>query len=108
MVSLRLEGSETLHRAAADCTRRCGAERGQKKETSTNGGLLDAAKGELRRGRRSGRLGLRRIDADLVARLALVLELHDAVDQRVDRIVRAEPDVVAGVPARAALTEDDI
>src|SRR5678815_930443 len=56
-------------------------------------------------GGRSGRLG---IDAHLVARLALVLELHDAVDERVDRVVRAEADVLSRVPLRAALPDDDV
>src|SRR6185503_10906287 len=45
---------------------------------------------------------------DLVARLALVLELHDAVDQRIDRVVRAESDVLTRVPLRAALPDDDV
>src|SRR4029453_3915149 len=56
-----------------------------------------------------GRLfGLRRIDADLVAPLALVLELHDALDERVDRVVRADADVAARVPLGAALPDDDV
>src|SRR3954470_16706320 len=56
-----------------------------------------------------GRFGcLRRIDADLEARLAGVFELHDAIDQRVDRVVRAHADVSAGVPLGAALPDDDV
>src|SRR5215475_16020420 len=50
----------------------------------------------------------RGIDADLVARAAVVLELHDAVDERVDRVVRAEADVPARVPFGAALADDDV
>src|SRR6185437_2326731 len=58
---------------------------------------------------RGGRLGLLLgIDADLVARLALVLELHDAVDERVDRVVGPESDVAARVPLGAALADDDV
>src|SRR6266567_1738734 len=48
------------------------------------------------------------IHADLVPGAALVLELHDAVDERVNGVVRAQPDVAAGVPPRAALTDDDV
>lgn len=47
-------------------------------------------------------------DADLEALLVLVLELDDAVDERVDRVVGAEPDVFARVPLGAALTDDDV
>src|SRR5262252_1231713 len=50
----------------------------------------------------------RGVDADLVARAAVVLELHDAVDEGVDRVVRAEADVAARVPLRAALAHDDV
>src|SRR3954453_6617622 len=60
-----------------------------------------------RSGRRRG-LGRHRVDADLEARLALVLELHHAVDERVDRVVGAETDVPARVPPRAALAHDDV
>src|SRR5215212_4548553 len=49
-----------------------------------------------------------RINGDLVARLALVLELHNAVDQRVDREIAAESDVAARVPLRSALADDDV
>src|SRR5688500_14418951 len=56
-------------------------------------------------GRRRDRLG--GIDADLLPRLRLVLELHDAIDERIDRVVRAEADVGARVPLRAALAHDD-
>src|SRR5205814_573542 len=58
--------------------------------------------------------GLRRarfrlgIYADLVACPALVLELHNAVDERIDREVGAEADVASGVPLRAALAHDDV
>src|SRR6516162_864567 len=54
------------------------------------------------------RRALRRIDAHLVPRLVLVLELHDAIDQREDRVVGAEPDIAAGVILRAALPDDDV
>src|SRR4051812_40062901 len=57
---------------------------------------------------RLGGLGGGRIDADLEARLALVLELHHAVDQRVDSVVRAETHVVPRVPLGAALAENDV
>src|SRR4051812_4997327 len=49
-----------------------------------------------------------RVDADLLPSLALVLELHDAVDERVDRVVGAQADVLAGVPHGATLTDDDV
>src|SRR4029079_18483482 len=61
----------------------------------------------LRSGRGRG-LGRHRVDADLEARLALVLELHHAVDERVDRVVGPETDVLPRVPARAALRHDDV
>src|SRR3954469_3061037 len=61
----------------------------------------------IRSGRRRG-LARHRVDADLEARLALVLELHHAVDERVDRVVGAETDVLARVPPRAALAQDDV
>lgn len=48
------------------------------------------------------------VDADFVARLALVLELHHAVDERVDGVVGAQADVAAGVPFCAALADDDV
>jgi len=48
------------------------------------------------------------IDADLEAGAVLVLELHEPVDQRVDREVCAKPDVAAGVPFGAALPNDDV
>ena len=47
-------------------------------------------------------------DADLVPLLVLVLELHDAVDEREDRVIRAQPDVRAGVPLRPVLADDDV
>src|ERR1051325_4851988 len=59
-------------------------------------------------GRRFGLGLLHRIDAHLVAAPALVLEAHHAVDQRVDGVVGAQPDVVAGVPLGPALTQDDV
>src|SRR4051812_16000396 len=37
-----------------------------------------------------------------------MLELHDAVDQGVDRVIRAEADVAARVPLCAALADDDV
>src|SRR5215204_6338156 len=48
------------------------------------------------------------IDTDLVAALALVLELHLALDQGVDRVVVAHADVRARMPLRAALADDDV
>src|SRR5687768_8976151 len=51
------------------------------------------------------RLG--RVDADLLATLVLVLEGHHAVDEGVDRVVAPEADVLARVPLRAALADDD-
>src|ERR1051325_2276700 len=55
------------------------------------------------------RAGLRlRIDADFVAPVVLVLELHHAVDQRIDREVRAEADVATRMPFGAALADDDV
>src|SRR6266545_1378654 len=52
--------------------------------------------------------GLLRIDAHLEPRAVLVLELHDAVDKRVDREIRAETDVAARMPLRSALADDDV
>src|SRR5512140_1020730 len=51
---------------------------------------------------------LLRIHADLEARAVLVLELHDAVDERVDREIGSEADVAARMPLRSALTDDDV
>ena len=48
------------------------------------------------------------VHADLVGLGALVLELHDAVDEGVDRVVRAQADVAARVPLGAALPDDDV
>src|SRR5919198_876281 len=48
------------------------------------------------------------IDADAEARAVLVLELHDAVDQGVDRVIRPHADVAPRVVLRAALTDDDV
>src|SRR5579884_3841778 len=50
----------------------------------------------------------RRIDADLVPRLALVLELHHPVDEGVDGVVGAKPDVVARVPFGTTLPDNDV
>src|SRR5688500_5444033 len=55
-----------------------------------------------------GLFGRGRMDADLVPGLALVLELHHAIDERVDRVVRAHSDVAARVPLGAALAENDV
>src|SRR5882762_10020622 len=55
--------------------------------------------------RRRGGLG---VHADLLPGLALVLELHHAVDERVDGVVGAEAHVLAGVPHGAALAQDDV
>src|SRR5215510_2508886 len=65
-----------------------------------------AWKKRLRRGSRLSRG--RGIDADLVLRAVLVLELHDAVDEGVDGVVRAQTDVVAGMPLGSALADDDV
>src|SRR5438067_12511585 len=62
------------------------------------GALLD----QERRGR------LDRVDAHSLPVLVLVLELHDPVDEGVDRVVAAEPDVTAGVEHRADLADDDV
>src|SRR4051794_36285800 len=70
-----------------------------------------AALADLRGGRRLGTVGCdrnARVDADLVARLAVVLELHDAIDQGVDGVVGAQADVAARMPLRAALADDDV
>src|SRR5687768_18248616 len=76
----------------------------QSKSPAVSGALVaEAEKSGCRRF-----LGRRWIDADLVTMLVLVLELHDAVDQRIDRVVRADADVPPGVPFRAALADDDV
>src|SRR5688572_20514297 len=49
-----------------------------------------------------------RVDADLVAALVLVLELHDAFDEREDRVVVAHADVGARMPLRSALADNDV
>ena len=57
----------------------------------------------------SGAFGLLfRVHADLETRAILVLELHDAVDERVNREISSEADVAARMPLRAALTDDDV
>src|SRR5438094_939440 len=48
------------------------------------------------------------IHAHLIARAILVLELHHAVDQRVDGEVGTEAHVATGMPLRAALPDDDV
>src|SRR5947207_12734893 len=40
--------------------------------------------------------------------LVLVLELHDAVDEREQRVVAAAADVLAGMEFRAALPHEDV
>src|SRR2546430_12029826 len=78
----------------------CLADRNKK---APRGALFDATAATLRCA------GLYfRIDADLVPRAALVLELHDAVDQGVDREIAAEADIATRMPFRAALTDDDV
>src|SRR3970282_398036 len=64
-----------------------------------------ARRGWLRRGGRD--LGLR-FHADLVATLVVVLELHHAVHQGKDRVVRSHADVAAWVPLRSVLAHDDV
>src|SRR5689334_12789132 len=51
---------------------------------------------------------LLRIHADFVAAAVLVLELHHAIDQRVDGKIGAETDVASRMPLRAALADDDV
>jgi hypothetical protein len=51
---------------------------------------------------------LRWINADELAGPALVFKLHDAVDQREQRIVFAAADIVAGFPTGATLARDDV
>jgi len=48
------------------------------------------------------------INADELSGPALVLKLHDAIDQREQRIILAAADVVAGFPLCAALARDDV
>src|SRR5690606_1244264 len=49
-----------------------------------------------------------RVDADLLAAtLRVGLELHLAIDEGVDGVVAAEPDVASRMEAGAALTDDD-
>src|ERR1051325_3594971 len=52
--------------------------------------------------------GCRRIDADELALPPLVLELHDAVNEREERVVLAATDVLAGLPLRPALAREDV
>jgi hypothetical protein len=51
---------------------------------------------------------LRGVNADLEARPILVLELHESIDERVDREIGSEADVAARVPLGAALAHDDV
>jgi hypothetical protein len=51
---------------------------------------------------------LRWINADELARPPFVFKLHNAIDQREQRIVLAAADVVAGFPLRATLPRDDV
>src|SRR3954469_6983958 len=53
------------------------------------------------------RLSRHRIHAHLKALLALVLELHLAIDRREERVVRRAADVAAGMELGAALHHDD-
>src|SRR3954464_1877561 len=51
---------------------------------------------------------LLRIHADFVAAAVLVLELHYAIDQRVDGEIGAEADVASRMPLGPALAQDDV
>src|SRR5262245_5023869 len=78
----------------------------QKERRPPLSGGLRCLRSSRRLRRRSGLGG--RVDADLVLRAVLVLEFHNAVDEGVDGVVRAKADVVAGMPLRAALADDDV
>src|SRR4029079_16703984 len=80
--------------------------RRQKKSAPGEGALSHGPRSCLRGGRFGG--GLRRVDADLVPALVLVLELHEPVDERVDRVIAAEAHVVARVILRTILANDDV
>src|SRR3989442_10356759 len=80
---------------------------GNKKKPLSGLSMLASARNCARHTLRGARLRFR-VDADLVPRPALVLELHDAIDQRVDREIAAQTDISAGVPLRSALTDDDV
>src|SRR6185437_7539769 len=59
-------------------------------------------------GRARGRVPGLRIYRDLEPQLVLVLELHDAIDERVDREVGAKTHVAARMDLGAALADDDV
>src|SRR4051812_25283875 len=69
-------------------------------------GTLSGCRRRLLRGR--ARVGLRRVDAYELAVTPLVLELHDAVDEREQGVVLAAPDVLARLPLRPALAREDV
>src|SRR6185369_4592279 len=48
------------------------------------------------------------VNADELARAALVFKLDDAIDQCEQRIILAAADIVAGFPLGATLTRDDV
>src|SRR5205807_9250140 len=48
------------------------------------------------------------LDTDLVSLAVLVLELHHAIDEREDRVVRSHTHIAAGMPLRADLAEHDV
>src|SRR5438067_3278902 len=54
------------------------------------------------------RVGHNRVDADIFAAEAAVAECHAAVLKREQRVVLADSDIGAGIPAGTALTHDDV
>src|ERR1051325_8464223 len=74
--------------------------------TCVSSGTLSGCRRRLLRGR--GGRGLRRVDAYELAVTPLVLELHDAVDEREQRVVLAAADVLARLPLRPALPREDV
>ena len=49
-----------------------------------------------------------RVHADEFALASLVLELHEAFDEREERVVFSTTDVLSGLPLGSALTRDDV
>src|SRR5215213_5005245 len=71
-------------------------------------GTLSGCRRSLLRGRGRRRRRLRRVYAYELAVTPLVLELHDAVDEREQRVVLAPADVLARLPLRPALAREDV
>src|ERR1051326_849404 len=91
---LRLGG-----RGSLDSPRSVGMTPRNKKRRSASGALEQRAEWTL--------LGSLRRDRDEASTLAFVVEVHDAVDLREERVIAADADIRAGIELRSALAHDD-